>query len=65
MPEHVDRDAAAGVPVAADAQPAGVHFGVEALADADGDVFVKAGVVAEGAEEQFELLDSTMVSPGA
>jgi hypothetical protein len=37
LPEHVDRDAAARVPVAANAQPLRIHLGEQALANADGD----------------------------
>ena len=56
LPEDVDRDAAARIPVAADAQPRGLHLLDQPLADADGHVLVEAAVVAERAEEQLEAL---------
>ena len=56
MPEHVDRDSAARIPIAADAQPHRLHLVEQPLADADGAVLVKPGMVAEAAQEQFERL---------
>src|SRR4051812_13316908 len=56
LPEDVDRHSAARVPVSADAQPPGLHLGHQPLADADGHVLVKAAVVAEAAEKQFQAL---------
>src|SRR5690606_30180580 len=56
LPENVDRDAAARVPVPADTQPLRAHLVHESLADADGDVLVEAAVVAERSEEQLEAL---------
>src|SRR5580698_2043148 len=56
LPEDVDGDAAAGVPVAADAQPAwrgGFH---DALADGQGAVLVEGAVVAEGAQVELQRL---------
>src|SRR5690348_520054 len=56
LPEHVDRHSAARVPIAADAQPPGLHLGEETLADADRHVLMEAAMVAVGAEEQLEAL---------
>ena len=56
LPEDVDRDAAARIPVTADAQPCGLHLVEQALADADGDVLVEAAMVAEAAEVELERL---------
>src|SRR4051794_39092288 len=51
LPEDVDRDPPARIPVAADAQPLRLHVLDKALADADGHVLVEACMVAERAEE--------------
>src|SRR4051794_7149847 len=56
LPEDVDRNAAARIPVAADAQPLRLHFLNQALAYADRHVLVEACMVAERAEEQLEAL---------
>src|SRR6476469_9514105 len=56
LPEDVDRHAAAGIPISADAQPLGFHLIREPLPDADRHVFVEAAMVAVGAEEQLHTL---------
>src|SRR5690348_973017 len=56
LPEHVDRDAAARIPIAADAQPMRLHFRDQPFGDADRAILVKAGVVAEGGQEQLQRL---------
>src|SRR5690606_38066327 len=56
LPEHVDRNAPARIPVPTDAQPARTHLVDEALADADGHVLVETAVIAERGEEQLETL---------
>ena len=48
--EDVDRDAAAGVPVAADPEPLGRDLGDQTLGDGHRAVLMKSAVVAEGAE---------------
>ena len=58
LPEDVDRDAAARIPIAADPQPARLPSPRQPLADADRAVLVERGVVAEAAEEQLERLRS-------
>src|SRR5258705_13994551 len=47
LPEHVDRDAAARVPVAADAKPFRLDLGRDPLADHHGAVLVKGAVIAK------------------
>src|SRR6188474_2896888 len=54
LPEHVDRDAAARIPVAADPQPPRPHLFAQPLADAHGDILVEPGMIAERTEEQLE-----------
>jgi hypothetical protein len=54
LPEHVDGDAASGIPIAADAEPARLHFAAQALGDADGAVLVKAGMVAVAVQEELQ-----------
>src|SRR6476659_2303533 len=54
LPEDVDRHAAAGIPISADAQPFGFHLIGEPLADADGHVLVESAMISERAEEQFQ-----------
>ncbi len=56
LPEHVDRDAAARVPVAADPQPARGEEIAERLADLDGAALVEGAVVAEAEEIELEAL---------
>src|SRR4051794_15288873 len=56
LPEDVDRNSAARIPIAADAQPLRLHLLDQPLADADRHILVEAAVVAERAEEQLEAL---------
>src|SRR5207237_4067373 len=56
LPEDVDRNAAARIPVAADAQPSGLHLLRQPLADADGDILVEAAMIAEPPQEQLPRL---------
>src|SRR3546814_10021049 len=58
LPEHVDRHAAARVPVAADAQPLRRQLRDEPAADGEGAVLVEGAVVAEGAEVELQRLRS-------
>ena len=51
--EHVDGNAAARIPVAADAQPLGVDEISDAPRNGDGAIFVEGSVVAEGTEEKL------------
>src|SRR3569833_2076886 len=54
LPEHVDRNAAAGIPVAADAQPFRLDLVGDALADHDGAILVEGAVVAKAREIEFK-----------
>src|SRR6266705_227709 len=45
LPEHVDRDAAARIPVAADAQEFRLDLGCDPLADHDGAILVERAMV--------------------
>src|SRR5690242_16086734 len=56
LPEDVDGNPAARVPVSADPQPSWLHLFGQALADPDRHVLVEAAMVAKGAEEQLEAL---------
>lgn len=56
LPEDVDGDAAARVPVAADAQPFRLQQVRQALADGDGAVLVEGAVVAEAGQIQLQAL---------
>src|SRR4051812_7370493 len=56
LPEHVDRHAAAGIPIAADAQPLRLHLGKQPLTDAERYVLVEPAMIAESAEEQLQAL---------
>src|SRR6185369_664339 len=56
LPENVDRNAAARVPVAADPEPLGLHLARQTLADPDRHLLVEPGMVAVRAEEQLEAL---------
>src|SRR3954462_12056477 len=47
LPEHVDRDAAARIPVAADAEPFRLDLSGDALADGHRAILVEGAVVAE------------------
>src|SRR5262245_55945228 len=49
LPEDVDRDPAARVPIAADPEPPRLHLRDEALADPDRHVLVEAAMIAEAA----------------
>ena len=48
LPENVDRDAAAGIPIAADAQPVGFDLGDYTFGYVDCAGFVEITMVAEG-----------------
>ena len=52
LPEHVDRNAAARIPIAADAQPGGLDQLDDALADGDRAVLVEGAVIAEAARDR-------------
>ena len=54
MPEHVDRNSSARIPVPADAQPLRAHFIEQAHPDPDGHIFVEAVVIAEAAKKQLQ-----------
>src|SRR5947209_1729872 len=56
LPEHVDRDAAAWVPIAADPQPAWRQELHQSFADRDRAVLVKGAVVAKAGEVELERL---------
>ena len=47
LPEHINRNAAAWIPIAADAQPMRLHLRKKSLANANSAVFMKGGVIAE------------------
>src|SRR5262249_1732956 len=53
LPEHVDRDAAAWIPVAADAQPLWLDLIRNTLADHHGAVLVERAVVAEARDVEL------------
>ncbi len=65
LPEHVDRHAAARVPVAADAQELRLQQSDEALADGQRAVLVEGTVVAERAEVELQRLGSPPASRAA
>src|SRR6201998_4227490 len=54
LPEHVDRNAAARLPVAADAQPFRFYFRRYPLADRDRAILVKRAVIAEARDIEFQ-----------
>src|ERR1700731_2076797 len=54
LPEHVDRDTAARIPVAADAQPFRLDLGRYPLADRDRAVLVECAVIAEARDIEFQ-----------
>src|SRR6267378_5438356 len=56
LPEHVDRHAAARIPVAADPEPAWRQHLGESLADRQRAGLVEVGMVAEAAEIEFQRL---------
>src|SRR5882724_1729193 len=47
LPEHVDRDAAARIPVSADAKPFRLDLGGDPLADHDRAILVEGAVIAK------------------
>ncbi len=56
LPEDVDRDAAARIPIAADAQPARRHRRHEILGDAKRAILVESAVIAIAAEIELQRL---------
>src|SRR5690349_3690736 len=56
LPEDIDRNAAAGIPVAADSQPARLEKIHQSICNRDRAIFVECAVVAEGAEIQLQRL---------
>src|SRR3546814_13000097 len=56
LPEHIDWNAAARIPIAADPEPPGLHLLEQALADPHRAILVKGGVVAEAAQKQLQRL---------
>ena len=56
LPEHVDRHAAAGVEIAADAQPARLEQGDQPLADVERAILMENSVIAEAVEVELERL---------
>src|SRR5438874_10236274 len=54
LPEHVDRNPAARVPIAADAQPARLEQRREPPADTDRAILVEGAVVAEARQIELE-----------
>jgi hypothetical protein len=63
LPEDIDRDAAAGVPKACDAQPLGLGSLSEAAADPHRAIFVKRAVVTEALQVKLEAFG--LYEPGA
>src|SRR3954453_14132302 len=56
LPEHVDRDAAARIPIAADAQELRLDLARDALADHHGAILVEGTVIAEARDVEFQRL---------
>src|SRR5581483_3768449 len=56
LPEHVDRNPAAWIPVAADPEPGGLDQLDNALGDADGRILMEGAGVAEAREIKLERL---------
>ena len=56
MPENINRNAAARVPIAADSQPPRIKQGRNLFADAQRAVFMKTAMIAEAGQEEFEAL---------
>src|SRR3954471_3594367 len=54
LPEHVDRDAAARIPVATDAKPFRLDLGCDPLADHDRAILVEGAMIAEACDVQFQ-----------
>ncbi len=64
LPEDVDRDATARIPVGANPQPLGIKQLDDALGEIDRAILVEGAVIAEGKEKSFSDFDSTSQSPG-
>ena len=64
MPEYIDRDAAAGVPVTADAQVFRLQQTDEGFCNRDRAVLMEGGVVAVGGEVEFERFGFDDPQPG-
>ena len=62
--EYVDRNAAARVPIASDAQPFRSQRLDQAAGDHQGAVFVKGGMVAKGAEIELQRLALEIAASG-
>src|SRR4051794_5501820 len=56
LPEHVDRNAAARIPIAPDPQIGGLDQLGDALADGDRRILVEGAVIAEAREKELERL---------
>src|SRR5262245_33478098 len=54
LPEHVDGDAPARIPIAADPKPSGIGQLDDTLADRDGRVLVEGAHIAEAREIELE-----------
>src|SRR5579859_7463776 len=54
LPEHVDRNPAARIPIAADPKPFRPDLGCDPLADHDRTVLVKGAVIAEACDIKLE-----------
>src|SRR5256714_11968522 len=54
LPEHVDRNAAARIPIAADAQPSGLDLGHDSFADHDRAVLMEGAVIAEARDIELQ-----------
>ena len=65
LPEHVDRHAAARIPVAADPQPLRLEQAGEPLADADRAVLVERAVVAEARRDRASATSTPAASAPA
>src|SRR3546814_17988962 len=56
LPEHIDWNAAARIPIAADPEPPGLHLLEQALADPHRAILETGGVVAAAAQKQLQRL---------
>src|SRR5829696_2028812 len=54
LPEHVDRDTATRIPVAADAKPFRLDLGGNPLADHDRAILVEGAVIAKAGDIEFQ-----------
>ena len=54
LPEHINRNAAARIPISSDAQPLRIEEFMQATADGDGAILMKRTVIAERAKKQFQ-----------